>query len=68
MSFGDGNLHSTVDRQAGIISELAQLVRFMASAMAEHGYKDDAPACWQHIERQMAKLGIDVPTAGKAGR
>lgn len=66
MSFGDGNLHAAVDRQAGIISELAQLVRFMAAAMAEHGYAEAAPACWQHIERQMAKLGLEIPNGGKA--
>ena len=67
MSFKDGNLHN---RCAMLERELAdtrrrcdglvQTARFMAEAMKEHGYQKEAPACWQHIVREMRKLGVEV--------
>lgn len=42
------------------IEQLTQLVRFMAQAMMEHGYPEKAPACWQHILRELRKAGVEV--------
>lgn len=67
MSFMEGNLH---DRCSMLERELAdtrrrcdglvETARFMAEAMKEHGYRSQAPACWQHIVRQLRRLGVEV--------